>query len=220
MKLSLLLICCLLLAACDRKEDPKDPTRSPLSTLPAEPEKPEADKKIMVYMGQSNMPALLNGQDLLLDEIKKYKSTDNVQAIYCSQGGTSASQWVKGTPLYNDCLEKIKSHKGQVWALLYMQGENEAQNCTPWKVHFESIVRDLKADTDSPNMASAWERINIAFDPSATCLAQVRNEQETANVYGHYVDMDGIPMNADGVHYATHPEIGQRFGKTIAPYLN
>lgn len=195
----------------------RDPGRSGGSLPGMEP----PQSKIIVFMGQSNVPALLNGVDELLEEVGKYQSLNNIHAIYCSQGGTDTSQWIPGTPLYISCLEQIKAiPNAKVWALLFMQGENNAQNCTPWHVHFDNIVAGLKSDTESPDMATVWERLNSAFDPTAICLSQVRLEQEMPMIRGHYVDLDGIPMAPGAVHYGNEPEIGRRFGKTLGPLLN
>lgn len=183
--------------------------------------------RAIIFMGQSNTQAVsVNGSNNFYREIEQYKSTKGTVAIYCAQGGTNISQWQKGQPLYEDCIQKMKAIPNSVaWGMAYLQGENECASGAPWRGPFEQLIKDFRADTNSPNMAVAWMRIdNLAFG-AGPFLNQVRFDQETANVgpLGHWVDADNLPLGPDGLHFKgsadSAEELGTRFGMTLGPLL-
>lgn len=206
---------------------------TPGTPLPPEPELEPTHKLIVLFGGQSNTDAVyINGSANFYAALAKQRPVpiSRIHSVHCAQGGTNASDWVPGMPLFESCVQQILSiqqaHPGAVlWGMAWVQGENEAETCADWKNNFESMISSLKSRTNSPDMAVVWERINNAFDTHATCLAKVRSEQEIANVgpRGRFVDTDGIPLSADNVHYYGAPEsaeeLGRRYGETLGPLL-
>lgn len=225
----------LLLCACHR-----DPGRSggSLPGVSTQQSPSGHGKLIMLIGGQSNTDAVyVNGIDNYYTAIRNHVvlDTSRIQTIHCAHGGSSASDWIPGKPLYDECLAEIKNFQNKnpdsrLWSITWVQGENEAQNCTDWIGNFSTMISDLRTQTKSPDVAIVWERINSAFDPpippdhaGAPCLAQVRQEQESLIPNGKYIDTDGIPLGPDNVHYRGTPEsageLGRRFGETLGTLL-
>lgn len=144
--------------------------------------------------------------------------------VPCSVGGSSISEWQKGRPLYDACLERISAAGGNVAAVLFFQGERESANpelyggetvTEGYAQLFEQIILDLRDDIGPFPLIYA----QIGAFPELLSEHYVRDAWATIQEEQAIISLDCSAMieTADlswgNVHFdnAAYDEIGKRF---------
>lgn len=149
-------------------------------------------------------------------------STVWIGVIPCALGGTTLSEWAKGSEagLYEKMLARtrVALPAGELKAILFFQGESDAAGdpgAKPalWAEHFEQWVQDVRADLQQPRLPVLYARINSLTRTPEVQL--VRQQQEMVDLPAvEMVSTDNLPMT-DRWHFSEtgYREIGRRFAE-------
>ncbi len=159
-----------------------------------------------------------------------------VGLVPCAKGSSTITEWQQGSDLYSSCLQRIAAAGGSVVAILFFQGEAEAENVegsskvrafAQWGELFGKFVTDLRRDLNSPRLPVVFAQIG-AF-PTGQCghpqackhyLAGPWNEvrQQQAGFQMECVAMITTDDLSEGdVHFsaAAYDVIGVRFAEAF-----
>lgn len=151
--------------------------------------------------------------------------------------GTSISQWLPGSPLFNGLMRqrdfikvttksdaitnKIASKK--VDAIIWMQGEKDARskvNATRYEANLKRFIMGVRSTLNSPQSTFIMGQVNPE-DPAFHMLetvnkAQVNTQKSLAKI--KLINTDNLGKIYDKVHYNTQGQIdlGKRFAKAYA----
>jgi hypothetical protein len=147
----------------------------------------------------------------------------DLQTANVAVGGTSLSQWEKTGELYPSLVSKIQNRTTdrELLAVLFSQGENEGlpngEDPTTWRIRFERLVDDLRADLNKPELVVVFMQIGRNQGYGAA-WDEVKAQQAAVNKPGVYmVASDDIEQSADHLHYEL--EAYNEFGKRLASIL-
>ncbi len=159
-----------------------------------------------------------------------------VGLVPCAKDSSTITDWQLGGGLYSSCLNRIAVAGGPVVAILFFQGEAEAENVegsskvrafAQWGELFGKFVTDLRRDLNNPRLPVVFAQIG-AF-PTGRCghpqackhyLADPWNEvrQQQADFQMECVAMITTDDMSDGdVHFsaAAYDVIGARFAEAF-----
>jgi carbohydrate esterase-like sialic acid-specific acetylesterase len=156
------------------------------------------------------------GMTFGLGAIKKLRGT--VGLVQCAVTGTRINQWVPSGSAYRSCLTAIRAAGGHVAAILFLQGESDAQsenNARAWSGRFNRMLVAFRTDL-SENVPLVLGEIGNIQDSHFSFQAEVRKQQVQAaqsNTGVTLVTTLDLPMSPDGVHFTvnSYMEIGTRF---------
>jgi hypothetical protein len=156
--------------------------------------------------------------------------------VPCARDSSTITKWQKGEGLYSSCMNRIIAAGGNVVAILFFQGEAEAQNVegstkirasAQWGELFGKLVTDLRHDLNKPTLPIVFAQIG-AF-PTGRCghrlackhylegpWSEVRRQQ--ANFRMECVAMVLSDDVSDGdVHFSAeaYDVIGTRFAEAL-----
>jgi hypothetical protein len=147
--------------------------------------------------------------------------------VPCARNSSTITEWQQGAPLYSTCLQRIAAAGGNVVAVLFFQGEAEAENVegsvkvrafANWGELFGKFITDLRRDLNSPRLPVVFAQIGAY--PIKHYLpgpwAQVRLQQ--AGFQMECVAMITTDDLSDGdVHFsaAAYDVIGARFAEAL-----
>ncbi|HEY4761548.1 MAG TPA: sialate O-acetylesterase [Thermoguttaceae bacterium] len=147
--------------------------------------------------------------------------------VPCAKNSSTITEWQLGGGLYSSCLNRIVAAGGNVVAILFFQGEAEAENVegsakvrafAQWGELFQKLVTDLRRDLNSPKLPIIFAQIG-AF-PTKHYLAGPWNEvrQQQADFQMECVAMTKTEDLSDGdVHFTSeaYDVIGTRFAEAL-----
>ncbi len=150
-----------------------------------------------------------------------------VGLVPCAKNSSTITDWQLGGGLYSSCLQRIAAAGGNVVAVLFFQGEAEAENVEgsvkvrasgQWGELFGKLVTDLRRDLNSPRLPIVFAQIG-AF-PAKHYLAGPWDEvrQQQAGFQMECVAMITTDDLSEGdVHFtaAAYDVIGARFADAL-----
>ncbi len=152
---------------------------------------------------------------------------DTIILVKQAASGSLIQQWQPGQALYQGLLRQVgfatkAEGEGQVDAILWMQGESDAQStigvAKQYGQRFETLATHLRQDLGAPNSLFLYGQVNLEHPDHTTTIAAVRKQQQDAQrqlPHALMVSTDGLGKQADGIHYnaAGQMELGKRFAK-------
>ena len=85
--------------------------------------------------------------------LKKQRGV-SIGLVVNAKGGTKIEQWAKGTQFYKEAIRRAKAAQktGTLKGILWHQGESNNGNPEGYLTKLESLVQDLRADLDLPDL--------------------------------------------------------------------
>jgi hypothetical protein len=156
------------------------------------------------------------GMTFGLDAIADLPSA-TVGLVQCAVGATAITDWTPKKAVYKSCMDKISAAGGPVSAVLFLQGETEAQGRGPalaWRSHFEEMLAGLRA-TFGPELPVILAEIGHLNPANFPYQNTVRQEQVDAANEDHKVALvvtDDLDTE-DGLHFTvdSYKTLGHRF---------
>ncbi len=137
----------------------------------------------------------------------------SIGLVVNAKGGTKIEQWGKGTKFYKEALRRAKAAQeaGVLKGILWHQGESNQGNPEGYLEKLQSLVEDLRADLDTPDLPFiAGQVINVPKinEQIAQLPGKVKN---TA-----FVSSDGL-KGQDRWHFntASMKELGKRYAEAM-----
>lgn len=138
------------------------------------------------------------------------------QCIDAHEGGTPISRWVPGADLYARGLERARTANIPIAAMLWYQGESDAQNgCTQtWGNQFTGTINQVRLDLRLPDLPVIYAQLNSTTLPNFMGWDCIKDQQ--ASLYlpnSRMVRTDDIGIDpSDGIHYTIdgYREVGKR----------
>jgi lysophospholipase L1-like esterase len=157
-------------------------------------------------------------------EVARAFPKDNIILVKQAATGSLIQQWQPGQGLYKSLLRQVgfatKDGAGQADAILWMQGESDAQSdmgvAKQYGSRFSTLVTSLRKDLQAPNSLFIYGQINLEHPQYAAAIEAVRSQQQAAQSQlprAVMVSTDGLGKQEDGIHYnaAGQMELGKRF---------
>jgi hypothetical protein len=147
------------------------------------------------------------------------RPTATVGIVMCAVGGTSIDQWAPQAKLYRRCVDAAadaaRSVGGRVAGILFLQGENEAVSCRPWRAGFELTESAFERDL-GPVPFLLGQVGSLAPRSQPQCLAQVQADHAAAAAAHAEITLvptADLPVGLDGLHFTVQAELilGRRF---------
>ncbi|XAR61927.1 hypothetical protein NMG60_11016481 [Bertholletia excelsa] len=140
--------------------------------------------------------------------LEKDPSLGVIGLVPCAIGGTNISQWVRGSFLYNQTVQRAAAavqSGGMIRAVLWYQGESDAENwedADHYKGRLEKFFTDLRCDLGSPLLPI----IQVALASGGPYTEKVREAQleiKMENV--RTVDGKGLALEPPELLHLTTP---------------
>lgn len=139
--------------------------------------------------------------------------------VPCAFGGTSLSQWFKGTDLYSNAVARTKraARTGIAQAVLWHQGETGIGNGVPvmdYAAKLAGLMRDFRKDVELPELVFVVGKLGdfVKGAGAKTVNAQIDLlPKQVSNVI--VVDAAGLAHGGDSLHFsaAAQREFGARY---------
>lgn len=156
----------------------------------------------IMLAGQSNMERIeWYAQDALKNAYVQLHGPTDIVLVPCSVGGTWSGQWVPGSGLFEQCVEKVKATKRPLTHIAYWQGESDAYNeITYWDKNFLQTIRGFRSIFG--NVPVVFAQIAFATDPDWNRgWADVQRQQAGINESGvKMVRTQDLAVLSDAVH--------------------
>lgn len=160
-------------------------------------------------------------------EVARAFPNDHFILVKQAASGSLIQQWQPGQGLYNALLRQVgfatqEENAGKVDAILWMQGESDAQSsanvANQYGSRFNTLVTGLRKDLQSPDSLFIYGQISLEHPQHTDSIASVRDQQQAAQSQlpkAVMVDTDGLGKLNDGIHFnaAGQIELGKRFAK-------
>lgn len=160
-------------------------------------------------------------------EVARAFPHDNIILVKQAASGSTIKQWQAGQALYKGLLRQVgfatdNKEQQTVDAILWMQGESDAQSSLPVASQYggqlKQLVDSLRQDLHSPHSLFIFGQTSLEHPSSKASLDTVRQQQDAMQRSLENVSMvttdklgklgDGIHLNATG-----QMELGHRFAK-------
>ncbi|XP_019180224.1 PREDICTED: probable carbohydrate esterase At4g34215 [Ipomoea nil] len=154
----------------------------------------------------------------VLNRVSSSSPLGVIGLVPCAIGGTSITQWSRGTTLYNKTLERAAAalrDGGKIRALLWYQGETEAQiGVGSFALEVPRFFTSIRQDLHMPQLPI----IQVALPPTLnlTFTQVVRNIQlELKLPFLSTVDAKGLELKrGDPLHLSSSAQV--HLGKKMA----
>ncbi|KAJ4966324.1 hypothetical protein NE237_018173 [Protea cynaroides] len=158
------------------------------------------------------------------NEVKSKDSSAGVVGLVpCAVGGTTITEWMKGSHLYEQMVSRARSslkEGGTIRAILWFQGESDTVNrsdAEAYKGRMETLIADWRADLNSPMLQVIQVALASGMGPFVGIVREAQLGIELPKV--KCVDAMGLPLQADGLHLTTAAQVS--LGQLLAAaFLN
>ena len=156
-------------------------------------------------------------------ELLKCNNQHSIGLVNVAWGGTNIAQWAKSSgdkSLYQRMLKRAlaASTQGQIKALLFMQGENDAEgdstdHYTDWDVQFGKFVAAVRQDLHNDTLPVVFGQIGkgnkVRWLQVKACQLRLKLPHVAM------IKTDDLAYQDTGVHYTTkaYIELGKRFAQ-------
>ncbi|KAL3505123.1 hypothetical protein ACH5RR_034964 [Cinchona calisaya] len=139
--------------------------------------------------------------------LQKGSNFEVIGLVPCAVGGTSISEWSRGSFLYNNLINRADvaiKDGGIIQAILWYQGERDTihqEVADSYKFKLEQFIKDLRYDLQLPKLS--FIQVGLA-SAEGSFIDEVREAQlgmDLPNVIS--VDAYGLPLQQDGLHLST-----------------
>ena len=166
-------------------------------------------------------------------EVARAFPKDTIILVKQAASGSLIQQWQPGQALYKGLLRQVgfaekAEGEGQVDAILWMQGESDAQSnisvAQQYGKRFDTLVTHLREDLQAPDSLFLYGQVNLDHPDYAAGIKSVRQQQQAAQrelPRALMVSTDGLGKQADGIHYNAigQMELGKRFAKAYIQHM-
>lgn len=132
--------------------------------------------------------------------------------VPCAVGGTSITQWSRGTPLYNSILERAAAavrSGGKIEALLWYPGEFEAlMGVGSFEEDVPKFFTSIRHDLHMPQLPIIQVAIPPNLNPNFTFAQAIRKIQLNIKLpFVSTVDALGLELKDDLVHMTSSAQV-------------
>ena len=135
-----------------------------------------------------------------------------------AKGGTSLSQWVKGTFYFHEAVRRTKSAQktGTLKGILWHQGEND-YNDTNYVTKLAVFIKDLRDSLGDPNLLFVAGQIYASSPARATWNRILMEKLPKLVPNTAVISSDGCTMKSDNLHFDSPGQrlLGSRYGDTV-----
>lgn len=150
--------------------------------------------------------------------IKKDRDQE-IGLVVNAKGGSKIKHWEKGSPFYDQALERTKKamESGTLKAILWHQGESDSKN-EEYLEKLETLINDLRKDFKSPKLPFIVG--HVYYDkkdkPEALLINEQLSKLPTEVKYTACVTIKGLNAR-DNTHFDADStvELGERYAKAL-----
>ena len=154
-----------------------------------------------------------------------------VGLIPCADGGTRASQWQPGEPLYDHAVMqyKLAERASKLTAIIWHQGESDSlTDIAVYREQLLNIFTSLRRDLGNPELPIIVGEISDKVDPKwhiGEDLSRVYRINNLLHELSHELpsfavaSAEGLTLKDDGIHFdsVSQREFGKRY---LEKYIN
>ncbi|KAK2965421.1 hypothetical protein RJ640_006940 [Escallonia rubra] len=143
--------------------------------------------------------------------LEKAPGFEGVSLVPCAVGGTSITEWARGTRLYKDLVTRARAAEeggGKIRAILWYQGERDTVNqedAEAYKDKLKELIVNLRAELHSPLLPVLQVGLASGQGPFLETVREAQLEIDLPNVV--YVDAKGLELERDGLHLTTTAQV-------------
>ncbi|KAL3504483.1 hypothetical protein ACH5RR_034324 [Cinchona calisaya] len=163
-------------------------------------------------------PGLVFANKILEKDLGKKMNNNNIGLVPCAVGGTSLSEWGRGSKLYNDLIMRTRAamedddddEEGRriLEGILWFQGERDTisrEEAESYRTKLEILIQDFRNDLQSPNLPFFQVLLASAQGPFMDTVREAQVGINLPNVI--CVDAMGLPLQPDGLHLSTLAQV-------------
>lgn len=164
------------------------------------------------------------GMSFALELVNAYPSA-RIGLVHCAVGGSPLSSWVKGAPLYVNCLKcaQLAQSNGEIKGVLWHQGERESKNqelALSYYQRFTDMIKSLREDLEMSGLPviigqlGEFLRANERFKYYQIVNKSLKKTARTLPRCG-WVSSKGLKDKGDKVHFNSlaSREFGRRYAQ-------
>lgn len=145
--------------------------------------------------------------------------------VPCSRGGSSMADWQPGGLLFEDCLDLARNAGGNVVAVLYYQGEADAENmdtASQWARGFSRMVAAIREEFGD-EIPVVFAQISAPPTEEGANLIywDIVREQQASIMLPRVSMIDTTDLSFGYIHFGNqqYDEIGRRFFEALLQIL-
>ncbi|CAN4115160.1 unnamed protein product [Withania somnifera] len=138
--------------------------------------------------------------------------------VPCAIGGTTITQWVRGSWLYNEMIRRSKAALqggGTIQGMLWYQGESDAvdlEDAKLYKGRLKKFFKHVRKDLQLPTLPIVQVALATAPGPFMEVIRKAQLGIKLPNV--RCVDAKGLPTGPDLLHLTTPAQV--QLGQMLA----